>query len=42
MLKELAKNESMIGPTLFMKWWPWYVRFFCPTIVVVILVRTIA
>jgi NSS family neurotransmitter:Na+ symporter len=42
MLKELAKNESMIGPTLFMKWWPWYVRFVCPTIVVVILVRTIA
>ena len=42
LLKELAKNESMIGPTLFMKWWPWYVRFVCPTIVVVILVRTIA
>jgi len=42
LLKELAKNESMIEPTVFMKWWPWYVRFVCPTIVVVILVRTIA
>ena len=42
LLKELAKNESMIEPTIFMKWWPWYVRFVCPTIVVVILVRTIA
>lgn len=42
LLKELAKNEPMIEPTLFMKWWPWYVRFVCPTIVVVILVRTIA
>ena len=42
LLKELAKNEPLIEPTLFMKWWPWYVRFVCPTIVVVILVRTIA
>ena len=42
LLKELAKNEPVIEPTLFMKWWPWYVRFVCPTIVVVILVRTIA
>ncbi|MDG1655109.1 MAG: sodium-dependent transporter [Luminiphilus sp.] len=42
LLKELAKNESMIEPTIFMKWWPLYVRFVCPTIVVVILVRTIA
>ena len=41
LLKELAKNEPVIEPTLFMKWWPWYVRFVCPTIVVVILVRTI-
>ena len=42
LLKELAKNEPVIEPTLFMIWWPWYVRFVCPTIVVVILVRTIA
>ena len=42
LLKELAKNEPLIEPTLFMKCWPWYVRFVCPTIVVVILVRTIA
>lgn len=42
LLKELAKNEPVIEPTLFMKWWPWYVRFVCPTIVVVILVRTIS
>ena len=42
LLKELAKNEPVIEPTLFMKWWPWYVRFVCPTIVVVILVRTVA
>lgn len=42
LLKQLAKNEPVIEPTLFMKWWPWYVRFVCPTIVVVILVRTIA
>ena len=42
LLKELAKNQPLIEPTLFMKWWPWYVRFVCPTIVVVILVRTIA
>ncbi|MDA8662360.1 sodium-dependent transporter [Luminiphilus sp.] len=42
LLKELAKNEPVIEPTLFMKWWPLYVRFVCPTIVVVILVRTIA
>ncbi|MDB2667798.1 sodium-dependent transporter [Luminiphilus sp.] len=42
LLKEMAKNEPVIEPTLFMKWWPWYVRFVCPTIVVVILVRTIA
>ena len=42
LLKELAKNEPLIEPALFMKWWPWYVRFVCPTIVVVILVRTIA
>ena len=42
LLRELAKNEPVIEPTLFMKWWPWYVRFVCPTIVVVILVRTIA
>ena len=41
LLKELAKNELETEPTLFMRWWPWYVRFVCPTIIIAIVARTI-
>ena len=42
LLKELAKNEEATASTFFMRWWPWYVRFVCPAIIVTILARSIA
>ena len=42
LLKELAKNEDATASTLFMRWWPWYVRLVCPAIIVTILARSIA
>jgi NSS family neurotransmitter:Na+ symporter len=41
-LKELAKNEEATSSTFFMRWWPWYVRFVCPAIIVTIIARTMA
>jgi NSS family neurotransmitter:Na+ symporter len=42
LLKELAKNEEVTASTFFMRWWPWYVRFVCPAIIVTIIARTMA
>ena len=41
LLKELAQNEASGEPTLFMKWWPLYARFVCPTIIALILLRSL-
>jgi len=41
LLKELAQNEASREPTLFMKWWPLYARFVCPTIIALILLRSL-
>ena len=40
-LKELKKGAPDIENSLFWKIWPWYIRFFCPLIIVIILVNTI-
>ncbi len=41
LLKELAQNEESVESTLFMKWWPGYVKIVCPAIIALILLRSL-
>ena len=40
-LEELQKGGESIENTLFWKIWPWYIRYFCPVIIIIILANTI-
>ena len=40
-LKELRKGSTAVEHSLFWKIWPWYIRFFCPLIILIILSNTL-
>jgi neurotransmitter:Na+ symporter, NSS family len=40
-LKELQKGAPGVENGLFWKIWPWYIRFFCPLIIIAILANTV-
>lgn len=41
LLAELKKNDADAENSLFWRIWPWYVRVVCPTIIAVIILRTV-